>query len=235
MHIAICDDNVADRKQLERLLKRESDSRASTTGILYADSFGNSEALLANPMQYDVFYIDMCKTEGIQGADVARALTAHGVNAPIVMCCSDINYRECNLPEHCIFLDKPIKAAELSESIEHALTIRSQAETLIELRDDEATVYVTEPEILYAAEEGRYVIVTLTDGRKLKVFDTVVNLFEQLESHPTLLSPTLKTIINGRYIVKLTFRKATMVDGAVFKIHKDCMAYAEEIYLQFRQ
>lgn len=25
MHIAVCDDNVADRKQLERLLKRESD------------------------------------------------------------------------------------------------------------------------------------------------------------------------------------------------------------------
>ena len=31
MHIAICDDNVADRKQLERLLKRESEKRKSTT------------------------------------------------------------------------------------------------------------------------------------------------------------------------------------------------------------
>ena len=50
MHIAICDDNVADRKQLERLLKRESDKRASSTGIIYADSFGNASALLANPI-----------------------------------------------------------------------------------------------------------------------------------------------------------------------------------------
>ena len=65
MHIAVCDDNVADRKQLERLLKRESDKRAASTGIIYTDSFGNSTSLLSNPMQYDAFYIDMCLTEGI--------------------------------------------------------------------------------------------------------------------------------------------------------------------------
>ena len=35
MHIAICDDNVADRKHLERLLSRESDKRAGTPNILY--------------------------------------------------------------------------------------------------------------------------------------------------------------------------------------------------------
>ena len=30
MHIAICDDNIVDRKQLERLLERESDKSAET-------------------------------------------------------------------------------------------------------------------------------------------------------------------------------------------------------------
>ena len=111
MHIAVCDDNVADRKQLERLLKRESDKRAASTGIIYTDSFGNSTALLSNPMQYDAFYIDMCLTEGITGTEVANALIAQGVNAPIVMCCSKINYRAQSYPENVIFLDKPIKVA----------------------------------------------------------------------------------------------------------------------------
>ena len=72
MHIALCDDNVADRKQFERLVKRESDRRAADEGILFADSFGNSESLLTNPMQYDGFYIDMCKTPGVSGADVVN-------------------------------------------------------------------------------------------------------------------------------------------------------------------
>ena len=125
MHIAICDDNIADRKQLERLLKRESDKRASSTGILYADSFGNADTLLANPMQYDLFLIDMCKTEGTNGLDVLNALSAKGVTATIVMCCSHIDYREYTYPENILFLDKPIKAEELSNCIDHALSIRA--------------------------------------------------------------------------------------------------------------
>ena len=39
MHLAVCDDNIADRKQMERLLGRESDRRLNTTGVLYVDSF----------------------------------------------------------------------------------------------------------------------------------------------------------------------------------------------------
>ena len=144
MHIAVCDDNVADRKQLERLLKRESDKRAASTGIIYTDSFGNSTSLLSNPMQYDAFYIDMCLTEGTTGTDVVNSLTAQGVNAPIVLCCSKINYREQTYPDNVIFLDKPIKVAELAQSIDHALEIMSKAVPLIELREDEDTIYVTE-------------------------------------------------------------------------------------------
>ena len=33
MHLAICDDHMADRKQMERLLGRESDRRLNTTGV----------------------------------------------------------------------------------------------------------------------------------------------------------------------------------------------------------
>ena len=215
MHIAVCDDNVADRKQLERLLKRESDKRAASTGIIYTDSFGNSTSLLSNPMQYDAFYIDMCLTEGITGTEVANALIAQGVNAPIVLCCSKI------------------KVAELGQSIDHALDIMSKAVPLIELREDEDTVYVTEPDILYAEEEGRNVIVTLKDGRTVKVATTAINLFSQIENHPTFFAPTVKTILNGRYMEKLGFRKVIMCDGKKFALHRDCVAYAKQLLAEY--
>ena len=218
MHIAVCDDNVADRKQLERLLKRESDKRAASTGIIYTDSFGNSTSLLSNPMQYDAFYIDMCLTEGITGTEVANAL---------------INYREQTYPENVIFLDKPIKVAELGQSIDHALDIMSKAVPLIELREDEDTVYVTEPDILYAEEEGRNVIVTLKDGRTVKVATTAINLFSQIENHPTFFAPTVKTILNGRYMEKLGFRKVIMCDGKKFALHRDCVAYAKQLLAEY--
>lgn len=230
MHIAVCDDNVADRKQLERLIKRESDKRAKDSGVIYTSSFGNADVMLANPMQYNAFYIDVCKTEGITGMDIVHELTAKGVNTPIVMCCSDINYREYSFPSNVIFLDKPIKTTELSESIDLALSIMEHSVPLIELREDTETHYVTEQDILYAVEADRHVSVTLKDGRKINVIGSSLNLYEQVAHYPTFIAPSQKTIINARYILKLTFRKATMIDGTVFHIHRDCIKYTKQIF-----
>ncbi len=227
MHIAVCDDNMADRHQMERLLKREADRRKDSSCNLYTDSFGNCESLLANPMQYDAFYIDMCKTEGITGIDVANRLIALGVNAPIVMCCSDIDYRKHSFPENVIFLEKPIKADALTESIEHALQIKDSADSLIELRTDKETFYVQESDILYATGEKRNTVVVLTDGRQINIATDISNLFSQIEAFPSFLGCSAKAIVNCRYIRKLSFGKATMSDGAVFKIHRNCMAYAK--------
>lgn len=235
MHIAVCDDNVADRKQLERLLKRESDRRMSSTGVLYTDSFGNARSLLSNPMQYDVFYIDMCRTEGMNGMDVVAGLVEQGVNAPIVMCCSHIDYREENLPENVIFLDKPIKIAELSDSIDHALSIKSRAVPLIELREDKKTIYVTEPDIAYAVEENRTITVTLTDGRRVHVPTTALNFFSQVENHPSFFSPGVKLVINGRHMDKIGYRKIIMTDGTAFKVSNKCMEYARYVYHEYHE
>ena len=233
MHIALCDDNVADRKQFERLIKRESDRRSSKDGTLFVDSFGNCTSLLSNPMQYDVFYIDMCKTPGTTGIDVVNALTEKGVNAPIVMCCSDINYREQSFPENVIFLDKPINADELSTSIDHALEIKKQAVPLIEIRVEKETRYMTEPDILYAVEHGRMLDIFLQDGSIISILDSAQNLFSQLENFPVFFSPGTKVVLNGRYIEKLKFCKVTMRGGRTFRVSHECMPYAKKMYNEF--
>lgn len=230
MHIAVCDDNVADRKQFERLLKRESDKRGSDTGIFYTDSFGNAASLLANPMQYDVFYIDICHTFGVTGKDVANALTSKGITAPIVMCCSEINYREQPFPENVIFLDKPIKAEAFSESLDHALRIKENAVPLIELREDRDTYYVRETDILYATKNGRLTDVLLTDGRVIHITINPENLFAQLENYESIFAPDVKTVLNGRYIQSLGFHRVTMTDGRTFKVARGYMEYAKHIF-----
>lgn len=238
MHIAICDDNIADRKQMERLLSRESDKRLSSTGNLYIDSYGNAKALLEATLTYDAYYIDMCRTEGITGMDMVMALTEKGILSPMILCCSDINYRELTLPENILsqgnisYLDKPLKVPELSESIDRALEIKKQAPVLIELRDEKQTYYISEEDFFYAVEDEFHVWVTLTDGRKIQIADSALNLFAQIEGHPVFVAPSDKTIINCRHISKLKFRKAIMSDGTGFKIHKDCMPYVKEMYTQ---
>lgn len=56
MHIAVCDDNVADRKQLERLLGRESDSRKADTGVFIRILMETALSLAAIPCPMTCFH-----------------------------------------------------------------------------------------------------------------------------------------------------------------------------------
>lgn len=231
MHVAICDDNGADRKQMERLLKRESDKRAQTTGVLYVDSFGNVDSLLANALTYDVFYADLCMTPGVSVNDLIEGLAKKGSTAPVVLCCSKINYREQSFPENVFFLDKAIKAAELSESIDRALEIRDESPSLIELRDETETIYVTEDEILYAVSaRGNAVLVTLTGGRTKLIRTDLYNLYSQwAATHDAFLPPAGHFILNCRHVTKLGPLRATMSDGKAFLLSRTAHACAVQL------
>lgn len=58
MRVAICSNQYGERKQLERLLQREADRRISTGSTFYIDAYGSPEAVLAQPMIYDIYFID---------------------------------------------------------------------------------------------------------------------------------------------------------------------------------
>ena len=235
MHVAVCDDNVADRKQMERLLHRESDKRLKETGEgLFIDSYGNEKAVLSHPMLYDIFYIDMCKTPGTTGAEVAKRLISLGVVVPIYMCVSDIDYRQAGLPEQVKFLDKAIKTTELSASLDDAQTFKDSSVPLIELREEKETIYVTEEDILYAVQEERYVDVALRNGRNIRIRDTVLNLFDQWEHYETFFAPAEHVLINGRYIKSLSLFKLTMIDDKTFPLPLNAKKYAKMIFEKYR-
>ena len=125
MHLAICDDHMADRKQMERLLGRESDRRLNTTGVLYVDSFGSKESILVTPMIYDAIFMDMTE-DGCDAIELSHMLRADGTDVPIVFCCDKVDYRKSkNLPDNALFLDKPIVVSELTETIDHLLSIKN--------------------------------------------------------------------------------------------------------------
>ena len=229
MYIAICDDNIADRKQMERLLKREADKYIKAGDTLYTDSFGNQEALLSHPMQYDAFFIDMCHTEGVTTNSIVRALFHKGVTAPIVLCCSEINYREEGYPENVFFLDKPIHPEELSEIIARSKVLQSEAPGTLELRDDKGTYYVTEPDILYATRKGRRMLVQLQSGRVVETTSTLSNLFSQWESFKVFVPLGNHAIINCRYVKNLGWFRIYMKNDQSFFLPRSMRIYIQEI------
>lgn len=222
MHVAVCDDNIADRKQTERLLGRESDRRAKLTEGLYIDSYGNEAALLRNPMQYDIFYIDMCKSPDADGIKVAHKLCEIGVRVPIYMCCSELDYRRENFPENVFFLDKPIKNEHLIASLDKAYEWKQNAVPRIELRDETETYYITAEDILYGIAGGKHVKVHLIDGRIINVTSGLENLYGQWAHHHVFLMLSAKVIINISHIERMSFLKLYMKDGTSFSLSPAC-------------
>ena len=229
MHIAVCDDNFADRHQMERLLGRESDKESDTSRMFYVDSYGSPETMLSHPKAYDIFFIDVCRTEGLDALTIVRELIEKGANAPFVMCCSDVNYREQVFPENTLFIDKPIKVAELKEVLDRAREIKEAAPDTIELRDLAETIYANVDDCLYARDTSRDTVVTLKDGKNLISIGKVWLFKRSLgEKHPEFINANAGTVINCNHVKGFKFCFVIMEDGKFFFITKNAKAYVEQ-------
>lgn len=223
MHIAVCDDNVGDRKQLERLLKRESDKRAPSSGVFYIDSYGSVNAVMRSPMLYDAFFVDMVSGE-TDGAGLARLLRQAGVTAPVVLCVSSIDYRKSfeREPGHIFYLDKPILRAELASLLDRILSLRSGTAPTIELRGEKETRYVLEDDIVYARADGMYVEVYLKDGALLKVLSTLDNFYAQLSPFTHYAAVSRSSMINVAFVRKVSLTRLTLKDGTELRTVPSC-------------
>lgn len=233
MHVAVCDDNIADRKQLERLLGRESDERLHTTGVLYVDSFGNSTALFRAPKIYDVFFIDM--VEGaMNGADLAASLRADGITAPIVLCSSVIDYtRLATLPDNIFHMSKPISPAALSEMLSRAYEIKAALIPKIAIRGDTDTYYVPAEDIMYVIPNTHYYDVVLSDGTVHKMFGTFNGFTFAFESYPQFIVAGRHMIINASYVTAVMFHSVTMQDGTILKISRHDKKMLTAVYKKY--
>lgn len=231
MHIAVCDDNIADRKQLERLINREADKRKSGSNSFYADYFGNSEALCQIPLQYDLFFIDMVtesvpisdyKSDLIGGLSLALHLVACGVTSPIVLCSSKINYEEQmqslpSCPSNLWHMCKPIKTSELTEVIDRALILYEQKVPTIELRSDAETIYAMEDDIIYATTTGTYITIYLKDGREISMQTDMINFYDQIAMFTHIVLLTDRTLFNITYLQKYSAFKVILTTGVTLK------------------
>ncbi len=230
MHVAICDDNVADRKQLERLLSRESDKRLSTTGNLYADSYGHPNSLLKNPMQYDVFFLHIQNTEDFSTLDIVHSLSALGSAAPVVLFEEFQKEALEAYKNPVLHMHKPVRPEDLSKILDEALAIKNDAKPVIELREDKGTHYVSEEKILYAKKEGRLMLVTLLSGQKIAHSSSPASLYAQLEPYPTFLALDGNTIINTRHIKEIHLFSITMCDGTKHAAFGSVLAQAKKLH-----
>ena len=223
MHIAVCDDNIADRKQTERLLGRQSDRFFKDFGErLYIDSYGNVAAFMQHPQMYHGLFVDMV-TSDVDGIDIAKMLIADGVTNPIILCSSSIDYRQRakqeNLNEpNILFLDKPIKVAELTAIMDEIKTRMGDPIPTLELRGQHGTIYAKNDDIVCVIKKGADLEVHLSDGRIQTVMDDIYNFYDQCSIFPQICPVTDNHLININHIKKTSFKKVEMDNGLTFSI-----------------
>ena len=235
MHVAICDDNIADRKQMERLLGRESDKLAKDNVILYIDSYGNPEALLSAQMHYGVYFIDLTFSQldgkPVNGLDLARMLRETGIDSTIFLCCGQIDYHTMELAPRIFCIDKPIRVQELSHAIQQAADELATLVPRIEFRTiSHGTFYASYEEILYFHElSDCQSTLYLTDGRSIQVPEHVKNLYLNIQpAHPDLLAVSLKFALNPQHLQSAGLTTITFTNGTVKKIGLRAARYARK-------
>ncbi len=210
MHIAICDDNIADRKQMERLLSRESDRRIQTTGNLYLDSFGSVSALMHAPMIYNLFFIDY-HSESMSGMDVAIRLRKAGVTAPIVLCSGTTDYTVLpDAPDNILHIEKPIQVKALTDLITKGLQIQAQSKPPIPIQGESETFYLKEEEFLYAHAAAPLLYVYSVSGKTISTIGKLSDLAATLENKTSFYQLSNHTIINLHHIVEIRSGSLTL-------------------------
>ena len=222
MHIAVLDDDVASRKQMERLLERASDANKQN-GLegYYIDSYGAFDSLHSKAAMYDAIYIDIVDSD-MKGHEIAKSILNSGIQGKIILCISSLNYREIisrDDAEQNLSIDKPVNTEELNNTLSICEENRKNREPQIEIRTKDETLYVKYNEFLYAKAlvAGKTTIVL--KGRKDTIYYKDISMVRKaITEYPFMIAVNKDTVISTYHIDRVTSFHVHMDDGTSFPI-----------------
>jgi len=219
LSVALFDTNFGERKQMERLLERESDKRTESCPI-YTTTFGSTNTLLNTQRIYDAYFLDIPDVS-YSAYDLAKDLRLKNIASPIIFLCSTMNYRECGRElSNTFFMDKPVLVAGLSTMIDEL--IQQKVENYvpsIEIRGITNTSYLTEREIVYCEHQKRTrnITIHLQDGTTMFTENDIDNFLSELEPLGQFYMANNHIIVNARYVKTTSFFRVYMQNGKSFK------------------
>lgn len=219
MYIAVLADNIADRKQTERLLGRANDVLANETGTLYIDSYGDAQSLMRAPMKYELFFLDIYGAED-HGRSVIDALKSANVPGKIALVLpEDIPFSYQNAIEGLLTIQKPLIATTLHQLIKDAH--KEQMQTVVpkvEIRSENETYYVPLEQIIYAQEINHFVYVHLDNGSTLTILGEIRDFYCWVNNHKEFVHIKKDTVLNLNHVISSSKKEYHMSNGEVITL-----------------
>lgn len=218
MHIAVVADNVADRKQAERLLGRANTALSGSIGTLFVDSFGDEESFLHACMRYDLFILDF-DNDLPHSMEVARKLKEKNAPGLIAVCKhAEAPFTHETAIQGLYTIDKPILTGPLHKllcDIHLELEkIQSQLD-IVELRTDTDTHYVSRSTILFARanEKEHRICYHFADGSVLESTGGFDDLKRYLCDYDEFVLRPDHTIVNKDHITSENKKSTRLSSG----------------------
>jgi len=219
MHIAVCMDVAAERKQLERLLGRSADRRLSADGSMpiYVQSYGNKEAIINRCSMYDLFFINLLH-DNMDSVQLIRHLRSLGVTSTICFCPhEEENENVFAEDENILILKQPIIADELEKILDTAVDEIISRVPYLEIRTLSDTVHIVEEQLMYAEKNGKNIKIHLNDNTVIETAEALDLFFERAYAtfNGVIFLPC-GIVCSIKAIAKTSFNSVTLYDGRKF-------------------
>lgn len=218
MYIAIIADDVAARKQYERLFDRSSDALRSTLGALYVETFGAPDTLLVGtPMKYGLFFIDLASESSVHTlTDQLRGMNAQGM----VCICSDLVPQGLTDTPNLIYIAQNPNQRAIEMLLKEASVYNESinATEKIEIRTEGKTHYLLPDDIVYIQSQNQYLTIYLSDRTILQASGELKRLYDNTLTHDCFFPFKKDVIINTNHIVKKERHAVTLTHDIRFTL-----------------
>ena len=234
MRIAICDDEVLLRDQIEAFIRK----RDKTGTVL---CFDTGEALLEAFVKkaFDLLFLDI-GLPGMDGVEVAGRIREINANVVIVFITAD-NSRvfEAFDVSALHYLRKPIDPDKLSEVYDRAKRLLQERDTSgrekkeeILIKSDERHIQLDRKDILYVESKGRKLLIADRSG-KYEIYGVLGKWEERLSDG--FFRCHRSYLVNLRYVRSYDAESILLRDGTRVFLARDRYADFVKAYMQYLQ
>lgn len=231
--VAVCDDYLPVCSQIEDVLV----SIFNELSIKYDIDVFNSGKVLCDEMlrtNYDIVFLDIQLPE-MNGVDIGGYIRDKLKNEVVQIAYISareeyamelFDYRPIN------FLVKPITYEKIRKVIDKYLVISEQDNHIFTYKKGYEFFKIPMSDILYFENNNRKVRIVTKDSVD-EFYDSMENIYSVVKLNKFLFIHK-STIVNYRYIKKLSYEQVTMTDGRVFSISQSRRKSIREMHMKIK-
>jgi len=220
IRIALCDDEQKVLDEVSFYINKYSQAKSSHRYDIF--SFDSAKSLinaLDDEKHFDIYILDIYIGDEI-GTDLAKSLRKRGIDSPVIFLTTSIEHAPQSFETGTLrYLIKPLDPEKLYEAMDAASTqVEKMSERRIKFKTENGVESIAVNNIMYSESYGHYQYITIKDGEKIRVRNTVAELLAALGKYGGFVRVGSPYIINLRHVRNVSSAEVLLYDDVRIQI-----------------